>query len=122
MHEDYVAGFMAKAAELGVAPEALAKSAEDDPLAATKILGGTGAALGGAAGGRSGFAVSELLRPPVRGYTMPSGVIVPEVVGVKKPRNLKFAILAALVGAAAGATGVGVPATALGGLVDVARS
>ena len=33
---------MAKAAELGVAPEALAKSAEDDPLAATKILGGPG--------------------------------------------------------------------------------
>jgi len=157
---EYAQGFTAKAAELGVDPEALVKLSDDaqfyvpgylpavapDPLAATKILGGTGAALGGTAGGGLGYLTSELdrivpaRRPGIGGRPIrrkprgPKGAKrhgfpgIPEGAkplrggGYKKPRNLKAAILMSLLGAGIGAVGGGVPGAGLGGLVDIARS
>jgi hypothetical protein len=88
MNEDYVAGFMAKAAALGVDPEALVKSAEETTPAsqrANALAGLIGAGTGAGLGVPAGRAVAD---KAVRDYARSNAAeILQEIVDADGPQR-----------------------------------
>lgn len=123
MNDAYVEGFVKQCEAMGVDPEALLKLAKDevDPLAATKMLGGGAAAVGG--GLSAGITAG--MTPTMTRMRMNPERFLNVSRSIKTNNKAKLAVLAITDILSMGATGagiLGIPGLAMGGAVDAGRA